>query len=145
MIPDFDEHGNLPPGIYDADWQEIVVRFGSNAQRCKLIAGLRLALLSLQKAGCQTVYLDGSFVTAKLNPADYDGLWNFEGVSLELLDPVLLDFTNKQAKQKKKFGGEMFPNLESEQEKLALFDLFQTDKATGNRKGIVAINLENLE
>lgn len=66
-------------------------------------------------------------------------------VSLELLDPVLLDFKNKQSEQKKKFGGEMFPNLEAEQDHLALFDLFQTDKATGSRKGIIAISLENLE
>lgn len=110
-----------------------------------MLAGLRSALLSLQNAGCQTVYLDGSFVTSKTNPADYDGLWNSDGVILDLLDPILLDFTNKQARQKKNFGGELFPNLPAEQAKLALFDLFQIDKTTGRKKGIVAINLEDLE
>ncbi len=143
LIPLFDEHGNLPPGIHVADWQEVVARFGTNPGRRSLLAGLRTALLSLQNAGCQTFYLDGSFVTAKLNPEDYDGLWDSDGVSLDLLDPVLLDFAHKQRRQKKKFRGEMFPNLPAEQDRLALFELFQTDKTTGSRKGIVAINLEN--
>ena len=145
MIPDFDENGNLPPGVHFASWKELMRRFGTNERRRSLLAGLHAALLSLQNAGCQTAYLDGSFVTSKTNPADYDGLWNSAGVSLDLLDPVLLDFSNKQARQKKKFGGELFPNLPAEQDQLALFELFQTDKATGAQKGIIAINLEDLE
>jgi hypothetical protein len=145
LIPEFDDNGNLPPGVHLASWKEIVRRFGTNERRRNLLGGLRFALQSLQNAGCQTVYLDGSFVTSKTNPGDYDGLWNSDGVTLDLLDPVLLDFTNKQANQKKNFGGELFPNLPTEQGELALFDLFQTDKVTGKKKGIVAINLEDFE
>lgn len=84
-------------------------------------------------------------MTSKENPMDFDGLWDSDGVSLDLVDPVLLDFTNKQAAQKKKFGGEMFPNIAGEQDELALFELFQTDKASGKRKGIISIDLENFE
>jgi len=145
LIPHFNQDGNLPPGVHFATWKEICRKFGANDGRRKLLVGLRNALLSLQNAGCRTFYLDGSFVTSKEIPLDFDGLWDSDGVSLDLVDPVLLDFTNKQAAQKKKFGGEMFPNISGEQDELALFELFQTDKASGKRKGIISIDLENFE
>ncbi len=28
MIPDFDENGNLPPGVHFCDWSEFKERFG---------------------------------------------------------------------------------------------------------------------
>ena len=84
-------------------------------------------------------------MSSKANPLDFDALWDSDGVSLDLIDPVLLDFSNKQAAQKRKFGGEMFPNLAAEQEELGLFRLFQTDKANGSSKGIIAIDLESFE
>jgi hypothetical protein len=108
-----------------------------------LLAGLRSAPLALQKAGCETVYLDGSFVTSKDNPGDFDGCWDIDSVSLELLDPVLMDFSNKQAERKKKFGGELFPNLPDDSP--AFMDLFQSDKSSGEAKGIVAIDLREFE
>lgn len=145
MIPSFDDSGNLPAGIHWATWQEVVERFGNNVRRKKLLEGFRAAVLALQAAGCETVYLDGSFATSKENPADFDGCWNVDGVALELLDPVLMDFSNKQAAQKKKFGGEFFPNLPAEEKELALSDLFQTERTTGDRKGIIAIDLRVFE
>jgi hypothetical protein len=108
-----------------------------------LLAGLRSALLALQKAGCETVYLNGSFVTSKDNPGDFDGCWDIDSVSLEVLDPVLMDFSSKQAEQKKKFGGELFPNLPDDSP--AFLDLFQSDKSSGDAKGIVAIDLREFE
>jgi hypothetical protein len=41
-------------------------------RRRTLLAGLREALGALREAGCRTVYLDGSFVTAKEAPEDFD-------------------------------------------------------------------------
>jgi hypothetical protein len=115
-----------------------------NEKRKSLLKGLRAALTALQKAGCENVYLNGSFVTSKENPADFDGCWDLDSVSLELLDPVLMDFTKKQAAQKKKYGGELFPNL-PESSGQAFLDLFQTDKSTGDPKGIIAMNLRTFE
>ena len=145
MIPKFDEHGNLPPGVHTASWKEIASRFGSNSHRKALLAGLRNALLALQKAGCDKAYVDGSFVTNKENPADFDGCWDIAEVTLDLLDPVLTDFSKKQAAQKKKFGGEFFPNLPALKGETPILETFQTDKATGNRKGIIAIDLRTFE
>lgn len=144
MIPPFNDDGNLPPGIHWSSWEDIEKRFGGNKKRQQLLNGLHAALNALQKAGCETVYLNGSFVTKKESPPDFDGCWEVGGVSPELLDPVLMDFTNKQAAQKGNFGGELFPNLPEESQSTFL-DLFQTDKATGAPKGIIAIDLRTFE
>ena len=47
------------------------------------MTGLRAALEEFKKAGCQTVYINGSFVTSKELPNDYDCCWEEAGV-----DPV---------------------------------------------------------
>ena len=88
----------------------------------------------LHNAGCNTAYIDGSFVTNKQDPADFDCCWDLDGVSLELLDPVLMDFSNKRAAQKAKFGGELFPNLEEQEPELSILQWFQRDKNTGKTK-----------
>lgn len=70
MIPPFDERGNLPPGIHRADWSELEARLGGTPWRRFLLGGLREALTCLQEAGCRTAYVNGSFVSAKVAPAD---------------------------------------------------------------------------
>ena len=44
-----------------------------------------------ESASCQTGYLDGSFVSSKLEPGDFDACWDEKGVDLDKLDPVLLN------------------------------------------------------
>jgi hypothetical protein len=56
-IPEFDERGNLPPGIYHATWTEIVTRYATSVRRRELLDGLLDALRSLKGAGCATAYL----------------------------------------------------------------------------------------
>lgn len=109
MLPEFNSDGRLPIGIHWATWGETESRFGFNSRRRKLIGGLRRALKALKTAGCQSVYLDGSFVTAKTEPGDYDACWEIEGVDVEKLDPVFLDFSRNRAAQKRKYLGEFFP------------------------------------
>lgn len=145
MIPAFNEDGRLPPGIHDASWDEFVARFGHTEHRRGLIGGLAQALLSLRRAGCRVVYLDGSFVTDKDIPNDYDGCWDVGGVDPSLLDPVLLQFDNWRAAQKAKFGGELFPAQGTEGGTGRVWlDFFQVDKDTGSAKGVVAIDLGSL-
>jgi hypothetical protein len=142
MTPSFNESGNLPPGVHEATWNEMVSRFGTTPQRRALLAGLHAALLALQSAGCRTVYIDGSFVTTKLVPNDFDACWDIEGVDPESLDPVLLIFDEGRATQKAKYLGELFPAQLSESDSGGTFlDFFQVDKETGEAKGIVAIDL----
>lgn len=73
MSPAFSaETGNLPPGEHPATWEEIVERFGYAPWRSKLLGGRKAALESLCAAGCKKIHLDGSFVTAKERPGDFD-------------------------------------------------------------------------
>lgn len=141
MIPPFNSDGNLPPGVHWATWQDFATRFGTTPHRQQLLKGLKSALDSLSKAGCRTVYLDGSFVTEKENPNDFDGCWDEKGVDLDLLDPILLNLKNKRAAQKAKYWGEFFPALiEANDAGSTYLEFFQTDR-NGNLKGIVAIDL----
>ena len=93
MIPEFLPSGNLPPGIHDVSWQDFCERFGHTAHRKSLLDGLASALKDLSVAGCKVVYIDGSFVTNKEVPGDYDLCWSIDSVVPEKLNWVLLDFS----------------------------------------------------
>lgn len=106
---------------------------------------MKEALDNLKQAGCKRVYLNGSFVTSKYHPNDYDGCWDPEGVNPELLDPVLLDFKNGRVAQKIKYRGELFLSTDSSRDTGETFlDFFQEDPENNASKGIVAFNLEDL-
>ncbi len=142
MIPAFSpETGYLPPGEHPATWQEIVERFGKTQWRGKLLDGLKVALASLRAAGCKKVYLDGSFVTAKERPGDFDACWEAAGVDGDLLDKELLEFVNGRATQKAKYGGELFPAEWIVGETGTPFRAFFQQDQDGNPKGIIAIDL----
>jgi hypothetical protein len=145
MIPDFDpKTGQLPIGIHEATWDEFVTRFATNVRRRKLIDGLKLALDSLKQAGCKTAYIDGSFVTSKNYPRDFDGCWDGIGVDSDLLDPELLVLNRGRIVQKEKYGGELFPlQLTADENGHNYLEFFQFTR-TGKPKGIVALNLEEL-
>lgn len=148
MIPDLDTDGNLPPGIHAVTWRELEARCGSNPHRWHLMSGLRRAAEVLKIAGCQTVYVDGSFVTSKDVPSDFDGCWERKGMSLVTLqaaDPVLLIFANRRLAQKAKYFGELFPaDLTESGSGLTFLSFFQRDKDTGRAKGILALDLGSL-
>jgi hypothetical protein len=123
---------------------EIENHFGTNPHRLYLLSGFKRGAQALAKAGCRILYLDGSFVTDKEFPSDYDVCWEEIGVVLAHLDPVLQVFGNKRAAQKAKYFGEYFPAhgpAENDPPFRIFFDFFQTDKDTGQPKGIIAINL----
>ena len=88
--------GNLPPGIHEASWAELTARYGFTLRRLGLLAGLKAALDALQAAGCKRVYVDGSFVSRKAEPGDFDACWETDGVELDARDPVLLMFADRR-------------------------------------------------
>ena len=109
------------------------------------MSGLEKALLSFSQAGCPAMYVDGSFVTSKERPSDYDACWETSNVLLSALDPILLEFGNARAAQKAKYFGEFFPADVSSgcpPGYATYFHFFQIDKATGNPKGIIGLRLK---
>ncbi len=137
--------GNLPPGIHKATWDEFVARYGATPHQLTLLAGLKAALDALHIAGCRRMYIDGSFVTAKTVPGDFDGCWDVVGVDPDLLDPILLVFANQRAAQKAKYGGEFFPaEMAADPFGARFLEFLQRDKQTSDPKGIIAIDLGGL-
>src|SRR4051794_35442032 len=142
MIPPFDPStGFLPAGIYEATRDEVVVRFGRTPHRLVLLAGLKAALDALKIAGCRRAYIDGSFVTAKAVPGDFDACWDTDGIDPDRLDPVFLIFDRGRRAQKAKFGGELFPtDWPADPSGLTFLRFFQKDRS-GQQKGIIALDL----
>lgn len=149
VIPPFElATGNLPPGVHVATWEELVARYGLTPLRLALLAGLKGALDALRAAGCRRAYLDGSFVTAKDAPADFDACWEAEDVDLVHLmarEPALFNFSKGRRVQKAAFGGELFPaEAIADLAGTSFVEYFQLDKLTGEPKGIIALNLGDL-
>ena len=141
-MPEFDDSGRLPAGVHAATWKQVVSCLGFTARRKRLLEGLHEALRLLRAAGCRLAYLDGSFVTAKTEPGDFDVCWAMDGVDEEVLDPIFLDFSNPRAGQEQRFLGALFPaDMPEGATGKTFLEFFQTHKETGGRKGIVAIDL----
>ena len=73
MIPDFGDFGNLPPGVHKATIEEVATRFGrlSEVRRVQFESICWMIELA-RAAGCSRIIINGSFVTAKLEPIDVD-------------------------------------------------------------------------
>lgn len=128
-----------------ATWDEIEARFGGSRRREELLVGLREALESLAAAGCRIAYVDGSFATGKQEPRDFDACWETADVDPDRLDAAVLDFSNRRAAQKQRFGGELFPaDRAAGPSGTRFLDYFQCDRDTGEPKGIVSIDLGEL-
>lgn len=145
MIPEFVDIKSvwnvLPQGIHDATLDEIEKRFATNDTRKRLYQGFKKGVEALQKAGCKVVYLDGSFVSQKENPGDFDACWDPSGVDDTELDPVLLEFTHGRISQKLKYGGEFFLSSARADGSRTFLQYFQVDKDTGDSNGIIRIQI----
>ncbi|MEQ9548643.1 MAG: hypothetical protein RIM23_03340 [Coleofasciculus sp. G3-WIS-01] len=143
MIPKFDENGNLPPGVHFCEWEEFQERFGTTLKRQNMIDGLELAMTQLKAAGCRTIYIDGSFVTSKPNPGDFDACWEPEDMDYDYLRknaPRLLNHLDRSS-QKSTYKGELFRSDQLVGDYgLASLEFFQRDRQF-NPKGIIAIDL----
>ena len=146
MIPDLVDIGGLwkvlPPGVHDATLEEVETRFASTDHRKRLFAGFKKGVKALCKAGCRKIFLNGSFITEKPIPGDFDVCWDTQGVDPTKLDPVFSDFNDKRKKQREHFHGEFFPTHLHADERHIFLDFFQIDKDTGNAKGIICLKFK---
>lgn len=139
----FQENGNLPEGIHVMSIEEFETKFGYNGHRKKLIEGLKRGMSHLKDCGCKTIFIDGSFVTTKEIPGDFDACWDRNGVDIPKLISqysTIVDFDDDRKNQKTLYFGEFFPANTITDGGLPFIAFFQKDK-NGNPKGIVQINL----
>lgn len=136
-------YGYLPDGLHTMSLAQVSAAFTWNARRLWLNTGLVRAATALRGAGCRTIILDGSFVTAKEEPGDYDAAFDPVGVDGDLLDPVLLRHSDRRMAMKAKYLGDIFPWGATACSKTGstFRDFFRTDRA-GVPKGVVEIRLD---
>jgi hypothetical protein len=73
MIPGFDQHGNLPPGIYSCSLQELVERFGHGSPEREVETKELVRFVDWAKeAGVRRLLVNGSYITTKAQPNDVD-------------------------------------------------------------------------
>jgi hypothetical protein len=138
--------GYLPQGVHIMTLSQFRQVFTWNSRRKFLFAGLDRAISSLRAAGCRTVLVDGSFVSAKDQPGDWDAAFDPVGVIAPLLDPILIKHDDGRRAMRAKYLGDMFPwSATASSATGAIYrQFFQTDR-DGQEKGIVEINLQVLQ
>ncbi len=75
MLPDFRADGYLPEGVHPASEAEVLFRFGSaSARRRRLALRLKRWVFLARQVSARRLFVDGSFVTAKVDPQDVDAV-----------------------------------------------------------------------
>lgn len=73
MLPDFDDNGNLPPGIHEATIEEVAERFGSGSPEREVeIRELQSFVEWARGSDVRRLLINGSFVTSVRSPNDVD-------------------------------------------------------------------------
>lgn len=147
MALSFLPNGNLVPGIHAITWQEFVAEFGYTNHRKNLIDGLKKAMNQLKTCNCKRVYIDGSFVTKKLTPGDWDGCYDSAEMDLVKLQeeyPVFFELRHPRAAQIAEFKGEIFPSSAKADLYGTTFLLFfQREKMHQSPKGNIELSLKD--
>lgn len=141
----FQKNGNLIPGITVLTIKELEDFYGYNEKRKNLISGLKIGIDHLRNCGCKRIFIDGSFVSKKELPGDFDVCWDVKDVDLlkiQTLYPVLLDFSQERKNQKIHYQGEFFPAQADaiKNPRTSYYHFFQKDR-DDIAKGIIQINL----
>ena len=130
----------LPPGEHLATLQEVKQTLAFNPHRLNLFNGLVNAANLLARSGCKYLYLDGSYVTEKDMPGDFDACWSIEQVDFNIVDPIFLDLSNGTTAQKARFGGELFPNCTERASGKLFKDLANSNMRCDSLKSLMIIN-----
>lgn len=144
-LPEFNENGDLPPGVHGASWTEVVNRLGgSPGQRDVCTRRLAHVLELARRTAClQRFVVFGSYVTAKAYPNDVDVIlimddaFRLEHCPME--SRALFDHPIAQAR----YGASVFwirPGLLIG-ETVADFIEYWQIKRGGGQRGIVEIKL----
>jgi len=141
MIPDLTSEGVLPPGVHDATLHEVRRRFGTgSATRRRLMRGLAAVLVIARRAGARYLYLNGSFVTDKREPLDWDGVLVFPvGSNSGSADALLLADRDSIRVE---YEGDLFTISEEDRDVLhhLVAIVFATDRQK-RPKGLLRIRL----
>ena len=135
----------MPPGRHETTIEEVRRRFGiASVIRGRLFKGLSAVAARARKAGAGRLYLNGSFVTDKKGPGDWDAV---------LVVPVGFNpgskdgaFLADRKRIKEDYGGDLFVIYEDDVEILEHYvdQVFGHDRH-GRPKGMLVIDLTDKE
>ena len=142
----FNDNGVLDPGPpIKMTWEEFYNFFSFSPRRKELLIGLEKVLPFIKTIEA-TIYIDGSFVTNKLEPGDWDACYDchLEDIREKMIE---LEYRygyplSDRKKQKLLYKGELFHARWKADEHGTLFiDFFQQIRNSTDKKGIVEIIL----
>lgn len=147
-LPAFREDGWLLEGHHAATWEEISAHFGGEpgSRRNSLLS----SLLSWRDTACAKglagwIILDGSFVSQKDAPGDFDLVFLYDEATEALVkhDAEAQALTDYQAYRAAGYLGDVFAlpaSLQRLSPRLGGTDMFDFDRQ-GTRKGVVEVTL----
>ncbi|MDR0395187.1 MAG: hypothetical protein LBH77_08535 [Tannerella sp.] len=137
-----EDHFFLAPGIHDMSWDEFSAQFSFSQKRRDLLIGLKKTIEILKQVNCPVIYIDGSFVSQKNNPGDWDACIDCSTQVVTALFKVF-PFADID-EQIRIYGGELYhARTEADEYGTIFLDFFQQIKTdSAKKKGIVRINLE---
>ena len=150
-----EDYGCLPEGIHSMTWIDVHKVFNFSKRREQLLVGMGRIMEILKICGCDYLYLDGSFVTNKLNPNDIDAFFSIAyGENITIVykkiiasEPLLSPIHENRKFLKQKYGCEVFweyaaADTDMNGNEIPYIEYFQQLKGYPDiRKGIVKIKL----
>jgi len=138
----FNNSGVLDQGIHKMTWREFYDSFSFSKRRKELLEGLEKVVAVLQKTEATHIYIDGSFVTNKLEPGDWDACFDYsEERIFELETKYGYPLLNRRL-QKSLYKGELFyAYWEADGYGNKYLEFFQQLKHSTDKKGIIEIIL----
>jgi len=147
-LPAFQANGWLPEGHHPATWQEIILRFSGDddSRRLAVLSSLLVwREAALAKGMTGLVILDGSFISAKEAPGDFDLVFSCseETASIIRSDPLARQLIDTQACRALGFLGDVFAlpaSLQHHSPLLGGLDMFDFDRQ-GRPQGVIEVPL----
>jgi predicted nucleotidyltransferase len=145
MLPNFDENGFLPEGIWECSLKEFRRRFAvfrRSDRRLHLFANLEEFLDEIHKTKwVNEIIIDGSFVTNKDEPNDIDILLALDSNKTKTEMPFWIESFLNQSQLRKKYMFDVISAFYQSPKYYKNLDFFQQVRQSKLRKGVVRLIL----
>jgi len=145
MLPNYDENGFLPEGVWDCSLEELQTRFAAfrrSDRRLKLFAELEKLFAEIIKTNwVKEIIIDGSFVTEKEEPNDIDIILALHKSTANIETPFWIENTLDRTRLAKKYKFDVMVVLDQSRKYQVNLDFFQQVRQSDLRKGVVRLTL----
>ena len=131
MIPELDDNGLLPPGVWECSLEEISDRFAFNEHRKTLWEGFKHFLNAVRwpHALSTPIWIDGSYCRSKATPSDIDVVLDLSETHSHEAEQVALQIRFRHAEIKARYHVDLWVKHPSLPNDLTKFFQYVGDKA----------------